>query len=413
MNFFCRPERFGGLCALLIVSVLFASSAWASVPGEGSRAAAARSVNAFALDVYRQLALAEKGDVFFSPYSIVSALGMTYAGARGETAAEMGRVLHAGEGFHASLGALVREFDKSFAGVEGGPLLATANRVWVQKGSDLRHEYADLLSRDYGGETARLDFEGDSKGARDAINAWVEERTRKRIRNLIQGLDPSTKLVLTNAVYFRADWANPFDEGGTKPLPFHRGSEDPIDVPTMYQREHLLYAEADGLQLLRLPYSDDLSMLVVLPRDAEGMERLAGRLGEESGPELVEQWRKGLRLHDVEVWLPKFRLEKRYSLNELLVSLGMGRAFGPDADFSGMLSEDVPLRIDQVVHQTFIELDERKTEAAAATAVVMLRATMLPEKLSRVAFRADRPFLYFILDDGTGTILFMGRQTFR
>ena len=403
-----------GAAGALILSLFLALPAWAA--GDvSSKDAASRSVNGFALRA--AALLGEKSeDFFFSPFSVVPALGMTYAGSRGETAREMESALLFSPDIHGSLGALTRELTDSLNGEDGAPLLTSANRVWVRDGLTLRPEFSVTLLSNYESAAQETDFKGDPEGAKKRINAWVEKQTHDRIRGLIQKIEPDTQMILTNAVYFMGEWAEPFNEKRTKPTPFHVSATETKDVPMMTKYKELAYGETEEgrLKLLRLPYKGRLSLLLALPVEgADGMKEALERLSGEKGLETFDSWRKSLSPHEVDLWLPKFKVEKRYELKDLLAALGMGLAFGNSADFSGM-TEDERLKIDSVIHQTFIEVDERKTEAAAATSVTMMRVTAVaPRQLPRAEFHADRPFLYFVMDDPTGTILFMGRQGFK
>ncbi len=397
----------------LILSLFLALPAWA-VEDATSKNAASRSVNSFALRA--AALLGEKPeDFFFSPFSVVPTLGMTYAGARGETAREMEAALLFSSDIHASLGTLTRELTDALNGENGAPLLTSANRVWLRDGLTLRPDFSVTLLSSYGSAAQETDFKGDPEGSKKKINAWVEKQTHDRIRGLIQKIEPDTQMILTNAVYFMGEWAEPFNEKNTEPTPFHLSATETRDVSMMKKHKELAYGEANEgrLKLLRLPYKGRLSLLLALPsEDAGGMEKTLELLSGEKGLETFEGWRKSLSPYEVDLWLPKFRVERRYELKELLSALGMRLAFQNGADFSGM-TDDERLKIDSVIHQTFIEVDERKTEAAAATSVTMVRATAVaPRQLPRAEFHADHPFFYFVMDDSTGTILFMGRQGF-
>ena len=401
------------LCAALVLSSL-ATSALARSPspsGGGAPGDAARSVNAFALRAAAQLGASSDADFFLSPWSVVTALGMTYAGARGETASEMEEALLFSPEIHASAGALSEELMRELDGRDGRPALTSANRVWVREGLGLLPAFTEILGRDYASEVAQVDFAGDPGGAREAINGWVEDHTNGRIRDLLRDVRPDTRMILTNAVWYKGRWRYPFSARRTAPEPFHVTEAETKDVPMMRQFHELSYGELGGVELLRLPYAGRLSMFLALPGQG-AMEGTLAALAED--PALFDRWRGALRPHRVDVRLPKFKSERRYEMAELLGALGVRLAFGDGADFSGMTTDE-PLKIDSVIHQTFIDVDEEETEAAAATAITMVRATAAPqrEELPWAEFHADRPFLHFIVDEPTGTILFMGRQGFR
>ncbi|MCR5346453.1 MAG: serpin family protein [Fretibacterium sp.] len=393
-------SKVSAVCAL--VSSFFLTPAWAA--GDTAQPdAAVKSVNHFALRAASLLA-PKGGDFFFSPYSAVTALGMTYAGAKGETAGEMESSLLFTPELHASLGMLAQDLEKK------PEALITANRVWIHKGLTLNPDFTETLQRDYGSTAAEADFMADPNGAKKQINSWVEAQTHNRIRGLIQKTDPDTQMILVNAIYFNARWEKPFSKERTAPRPFHLSASETKDVPMMQQNSQLMYGNVDNVKLLRLPYRDRLSMLLILPEEGS-VEKTLKALAEDDS--LFNRWTRSLSRHQVDLWLPKFRTEKRYELKDILQILGVRQAFTKEADFSGM-TDDEKLRIDSVVHKTFIEVDEKKTEAAAATGVVMVRTTAAaPQALPRAEFHADRPFLYCIMDDATGIILFMGRQSFK
>lgn len=399
--------KVSAVCAL--VSSLFLSPAWAEDVGPDTHVLeepAVRSVNHFALQAARLLA-PDGGDLFFSPYSVISAFGMTYAGAKGTTAGEMEKALLFSPLLHVSLDTLTQDL-LSGAGKDS-ETLTTANRIWLHKGLKLHEDFAGTLRRSYGSTAAEVDFEKDPDGAKKEINSWVEGQTHDRIRDLIQKIEPDTQMILVNAIYFNGRWEEPFNEKRTQPKPFHVTASRTKEVPMMQQNRRLLYGEVDGVKLLRLPYSGRLSMLLALPQEG-GMEGTLKALAEND--KLFTRWVRSLSRHEVDLWLPKFRTESRYELKDVLAALGVRQAFEKEADFSGM-TDDEKLRIDSVIHKTFIEVDEKKTEAAAATGIVMVRTTAAPVSLPSAEFHADRPFLYFIVDDATGVILFMGRQSFK
>ncbi|WP_089784329.1 serpin family protein [Natronobacterium haloterrestre] len=383
---------------------------------------------AFSLAALDELRAAEpEANLFFSPYSISVALAMTYAGARGETAAEMAETLRyelAGSGdderadLHAAFGALEDEFERRnedgaevatqewAQGEEDGDLgfqLSSANAVWADEGYPFDEAYFDLLETYYDAGEHAVDFSGNPEGAREEINAWVEDRTNDRIEDLLpeRSVTPATRLVLTNAVYFLAAWKHDFDPEATEPGPFTGIDGTETEVELMSQSAELRYAEIDGHQLVELPYANgDTSMIVVLPGEGEfesfersfTVDRLATLLEEASRSE-------------VDLTMPKFGIESKFSLVETLERLGMERAFGPEADFGGMLEGDGGLFVDDIVHQSFVEVDEEGTEAAAATAVLMGESGP-PD---RVEMTVDRPFLFYVRDRPTETPLFVGR----
>jgi len=368
-------------------------------PGPG----AVEANNAFALDLFRQLVAEAKGaNVFFSPFSVESALGMTAAGARGTTADEMAAVLHlaaAGPDPHAALGGLARAL--AGAKLEGGEL-KIANALWGQRGFGFQQAFLELTSSRYGGGLREVDFAAAGEESRREINAWVAGQTAQRIKELLaQGdVGPGTLLVLTNAIYFKGLWAAKFDPQATRPGAFRLASGQTAEVPLMTQVSRFSHAQpTPELQIVELPYQGgELAMVVLLPKGdaaelAAGLEPavLAGWLASLGDPEKVE------------VILPKWKLAYRVELAEVLAALGMRAAFGAGADFSGMGGAAGALSISKVIHQADLEVDEEGTVAAAATAVVMRKAVEMPP-----VFRADRPFVYLLRHRPTGAILFLG-----
>ncbi|WP_292728888.1 serpin family protein [Methanoculleus sp.] len=366
----------------------------------------------FAVDLYRQLANApdsEGRNLFFSPYSISSALAITCEGARGTTADEIGSVLHLPEnetlrraGF-AGLDAILNSEDENYT-------LRTANALWAEETYPFLPDYVDVAARWYGANVTNLDFKSSSEASRATINRWVEERTEDRIRDLLPAgsIDSLTRLVITNAIYFKGTWANEFDANETSEEEFRVGPNETVLVPMMQRTDEDAvygYTETDTLQVLELPYAHgngtELSMLVLLPKE----DNLTA--AEESlDAETVADLRESLVRERVRVFFPKFTLETAYSLPGTLGAMGMPTAFTDAADFSGMDGTQ-DLFISEVVHKAFVDVNEEGTEAAAATGVVMGVTSVRPNDTP--VFRADHPFIFLILENDSGTVLFMGR----
>jgi serpin B len=366
-----------------------------------------RANNRFALDLRARLA-SQPGNLFFSPTSLSIALAMTSAGARGETAAEMAKVLH----FPATNGnihAALAGFQKNLrdAGVASGCRLSLANRLWGQQGYEFLPEFLAITRECYGAELAQVDFAGQAEAARQQINAWVLEHTEGKINDLIRPgvLTNLTRLVLTNAIYFKGNWSKPFPKSATRDDFFHVTSAKTTPVSLMSREDDLSYWAGEGVKVLEIPYGKgNLASVVLLPDDIDGLPALEGKMTVEN----LDRWLAGLRKRKVQVFLPRFRLSSQFSLREILASMGMNRAFSPDeADFSGMSTHE-QLYLSAVIHKAFVDVNEEGTEAAAATGVaVAVRAAMV---LSGPAvFRADHPFLFLIRDRKTGGILFLGR----
>lgn len=367
-----------------------------------------RDNGAFALDLYHVLRR-EGGNLFYSPHSISLALAMTYAGARGETATAMAETLHytlPPERLHPALNSLDQILAQRGEGAQGkdgqGFRLNIANALWGQTGYTFLDAFLDTLAENYGAGLRLVDYEADAEAARGTINDWVSEETEGRIEELLApgAVSAATRLVLTNAIYFNAAWAHPFQENATKDDAFH-GLAGEATVPMMRQTERLHYAEGPGYQAVELPYDGyELAMTIVLP-EAGTFEAFEDSLDAAH----VEEVLAGMERRQVALTLPRFELETEASLVEALSALGMTPAFGAGADFSGMTgSRD--LFIGDVIHKAFVSVDEAGTEAAAATAVVMAGSAAIDEPVSVVV---DRPFITLIRDLETGAVLFVGR----
>lgn len=363
----------------------------------------------FALDLYQQLRTQE-GNLFFSPSSISVALAMAYAGAAGETEAEMAKTLHfqmPKDQLHDGMRALQDYWTTPDKKTD--IRLNLANRLWGQQSYDFLPTFLQITRDKYGAELARLDFASAEESA-NTINEWVEKQTEGKITDLISpdALSPVTRLVLTNAVYFHGNWAEPFDKLLTNEEDFHLTATDKIRVPLMHRWDECRYGAADGLQLIELPYGDGtLSMVVLLPQDIDGLAGLEAKLTTQN----LQRWTESVKHEDeVEVYLPKFKTTADFMLSGTLQAMGMKSAFDPDtADFSGMTDKEA-LFISVVIHKAFVDVNEEGTEAAAATGIAMLGAASAEPKEPPV-FRADHPFVFMIRDNRNGAILFLGRIT--
>lgn len=360
--------------------------------------------NEFCFDLYHRLSHGE-GNVFLSPYSISTALAMTYAGARGNTQRQMGEVL----GFDPELNEPHTELARIRAHIEGlsqekDVVLATANAIWSQSGQEFLEEFIDTLTRHYAASPEYVDFEAHTDEARRVINTWVSQQTKGKITGLMKPgmLDSLTRLLLVNAIYFNGKWAHRFDKTLTRNAPFELRSAASTSVPMMNQTGMFRYLETKDLQVLQLPYSGEtLSMVVLLTKDAGTLEVLEETLTAAK----LDQWVRELRLTSVEVTLPRFRVSSQFDLADTLAAMGMPDAFKPGADFSGM-TQSANLQIAAVIHKAFVDVGESGTEASAATAVVK-KTRSAPRRPA--IFRADHPFLFLIRDERTGIILFIGR----
>ena len=363
----------------------------------------------FAFDLYQALA-AEDGNLFYSPYSISVALAMTYAGARGETEEQMAdtlRFLLPQQDLHPAFNELDMELDRrgeGAAGKDGGEFrLNIVNAIWGQQDYSFLPEFLDVLAENYGAGLRLLDYINQPEESRIVINDWVSDETEGRIEDLIPegAIDSLTRLVLTNAVYFNAAWMYPFDEDATRDGPFYLLDGGEIRVPMMTQTESLGYAEGDGYQALELPYDGgELSMVVLLPDSGSFAE-----FEKSLDVGLVNGVIGDLVFQKVALTMPKFEFDSSFGLVDTLAGMGMPIAFSTAADFSGMTGNR-ELFIGDVVHKAFVSVDEAGTEAAAATAVIM-ELTAAPQPPLEVT--VDRPFIFFIRDIETGTVLFAGR----
>ena len=383
----------------------------AAAPDAPSPAAAtvAHDGNAFAFDLYARLRAGQSGNIFFSPQSISTALAMTYAGARGETAGEIARTLHFSLP-QDQLPAAYAELSKILnpAGSSRGYRLSMANRLWGQRGEPFLEEFLAVTRRDYGAELGLVDFRANADAARAEINAWVLQQTADKIRDLIpQGvLGPDTRLVLANAIYFRGDWAKQFAKDATTQQPFHVTADRTVTVPLMFAKIPIGFAaHADaGLKVAELPYKgDDVSMIVLLPDAIDGLAALESQLSVEN----VGRWTKDLPRRDILVYLPRFSVESSFGLAPTLSAMGMPLPFSDRADFSGMNGKR-DLLISAVIHKARVDVDEQGTEAAAATGVVAGVTAARPSEPP--TFRADHPFVFLIRHKPTGAILFLGRM---
>lgn len=377
-----------------------------------------KGLNSFAFEMYGKLNA--ENNLFFSPYSVSAALAMTYSGAKENTEKEMGETLNVPtasffscegkvsalwpqERYHTAFGTVIKQLNEQ--GRKGNYELITANALWGQKGYNFLKEFIWLIEKNYQGGLNHVDFINETEAARKTINGWVEQQTRDRIKDLIpQGvLSADTGLVLTNAIYFKGKWANQFQKENTADELFYLESGKQITVAMMRQTERINYMQAEGFKAIELPYLDnELSMVIFLPDKKSNVRQFEQRLNEES----FSEWLNLMSKRKVQVYLPRFTMTWQNELVPVLKLMGMEEPFSGNADFSGM-SGTKDFFISNVVHKAFVEVNEEGTEAAAATGVVMTRTSIDIE--SPVVFRADRPFVFVIKDNFSGSVLFMGR----
>jgi serpin B len=369
----------------------------------------------FACHLYQKLST-RQGNLFFSPFSISRALAMAYGGARRNTARQMSKTLQfslSQEKLYEAFFELESELDRLRQ--TGRLELAIANSLWAQEGYPFGSHYIELIRKYYAGSVNTVDYRlAGGEPARQKINSWVVERTRKKITNILPpgAINTKTLLTLVNAIYFKSDWQKAFDRKNTKDAPFFMEEGKEAKTPLMYQEGLFAYGANASLQMLELPYADDrISMMVLLPREHGSLSEVEKALT----PSNLELWRSDLRKTTVKVFLPKFRTTLGFSLMETLKGMGIIRdAFEPrEADFSGMVDQgkQFPFFISEVVHKAFVDVSEEGTEAAASTAVTgMLISQALTRTPEIPVFRADHPFIFLIAEKETGSILFLGRM---
>lgn len=367
--------------------------------------AVAEANNQFALDMYRKYKDKE-GNIFFSPYSISTAVAMTYEGARGETAAQIKDVFNypEDETLRAGSRAIYDEINKEDKEYK----LHTANALWAEQDYSFLDEYFKTVGTYYDGQVRNMDFKNQPDKSRVEINDWVEDKTEDKIKDIIpQGaINPLTRLVLTNAIYFKGSWVTQFNETLTQDKEFRTPAGN-VDVKMMERTDdeaEFNYFEDPDTQVIELPYSgEELSMLIILPK--ESMEQVETGLD----PAKITEWKEALEKQRVDLYLPRFKFETKYMLKDTLVEMGMPLAFrAGEADLSGMDGSH-DLYITSAIHQAFVEVNEEGTEAAAATAIVVGITSVMPDQQQIPVFRADHPFIFLIQQKDTGNILFMGK----
>ena len=362
------------------------------------------AVNEFTFDIFREIYKENNDNLFISPYSIFTALAMTYEGAKGETADEMATVLSIeqdNESFHDYIKNLYEVLNTKNEEYN----ISTANALWVKDNLQLLELYLNIIRDYYGGDATKVDYSNPTKAA-EIINQWVENQTNGLIKDLItdDAIDPLTALILTNAIYFKGIWKTQFDPLNTTNRTFEISAEKTVEVPTMnlIDTEDIFnYTETDDLQILELPYTgDDISMIILLPKDNDLSYTI-----DAIDSDMFSGWKDSMVGTKVDIYLPKFKVETSYTLREHLITMGMNIPFISSADFSGITGAK-NLFISQVVHKAYIDVNEEGTEAAAATAVIMVFS--VNNGSSRIVFDCNHPFIYLIQHKETGTILFMG-----
>lgn len=362
--------------------------------------------NTFACDLYAQLR-GEEGNLFFSPYSISTALAMTYAGARGETEQQMADVLNFAleqESLHPAFANLIDHLQ----GIQkqGDIALNVANALWIQEDFELLKPFLKITKKYYGASPFQVNFKEAYEEVRIEINKWAEKKTKDKIKDLLPPgvVSELTRLVLTNAIYFKGNWALQFEKELTQDEPFWITPDKEIMTSMMHQKASFNYGEIDSLQILEMPYAgEDLSMIILLPGEKDGLSELERRLNIEN----MLTWTSQASYQEVDVYVPKITITSQFTLSATLNAMGMTDAFSGNADFSGM-EPSKQLSITDVIHKAFVEVNEEGTEAAAATGVVV-ELTSVREPQPVPVFKADHPFVFFIRDNYSESILFLGR----
>lgn len=392
------------LAFISILIVLLYSSAYADQKVELDTLVKGNTT--FAVDLYRKVSSTD-GNIFFSPYSISTVLAMTYGGARGDTEEQMAKTMKftlKQNRLHPAFAKLQKRIN--LVQRKTKVKLLVANSLWPRFGYTLLDEYLYLTKTFYQYLITPLDYQSSPETARRTINQWVEDKTQEKIKELLKPSHVTvlTELILVNAIYFKGDWEKAFKESETKEAPFYLSDNQTGKTSFMKQKGDFRYGENNDLQILELPYQGrDLSMFVILPKERGKLVQIENKLS----PENLNRWTKFVTSTEVTVFLPRYRIASSFSLNKTLKSLGMVDAFNSaKADFSG-ITGGRNLFISQVIHKAFVDVNEKGTEAAAATAVIALRGMM--KQTQPVVFKADHPFLFLIRENRSGSLLFFGR----
>lgn len=364
--------------------------------------------NQFAIAMYRQInghTGQVDDNVFFSPYSLSTAMAMLYAAAEGETKAQIQKTFYypSMDVLNPNSAALYNQFNKPNPDYK----LATVNDLWMEQGLTPTKSYVDTVQRYYGGQVTNLDFESNPNPSRLIINKKIAQHTNQLIPELLPkgSIKKNTVAVLTNAVYFKGDWKTPFNIQSTSEQPFYTHVGTSPNIKMMHTQADFGYSEDKQVQVVQLPYKgDDLSMLVILPKSKEktAMQQLVRDLSADK----IKEWNKDLITQEVNLHLPKFKLKERYDMKDMLSDMGMPIAFNQDKATFKLFDQPLSTWIDEIYHQAVVIVDEKGTEAAAATGIVVsTESASAPPPV----FKADHPFLFMIKDNRTDAILFLGQ----
>jgi serpin B len=394
----------------LFIPLLVAHGAMAVQPtsSPADQTEAVNGSNAFAVDLYARLSK-QPGNLFFSPESISTAFGMAYAGARGQTATQMEQVFHftlPPDRLHPALGALLAGMNAPHKDYD----LRVADALWAQQDASFQADYLKLVQTDYGAGFHRVNFKLSPDTVRETINAWVEKQTNDKIKDLLSPgvVNSSTRLVLTNAIYFKGKWQDQFDPEATQKEEFHLSAAQWVMTPMMHRTDGYRYYDGGTFQALELPYAgDEIAMVILLPKQTEGLAALEQSFASGAAREWIQQLEP---VDKVILTLPRFTMTQQFELSNTLSSMGMPQAFSNSADFSGMTGKP-DFTISAAIHKAYIDVNEQGTEAAAATSIVMRATAMRTEAPPPppIVFRADHPFFFILLDTRSGSMLFLGR----
>ena len=403
---------------LYAILVVFGSRAALAAPplaaapptsNSADQAEAVNGSNAFAVDLYAQLR-AQPGNLFFSPESISTAFGMAYAGANGQTATEMEHVFHftlPPDRLHPAMGALLAQMNGQHEGYE----LHVADALWAQQGASFLPDYLKLVQTDYGAGFRQVDFKTSPDVVRATINEWIADQTNDKIQGLLGpgSVTAATRLVLTNAIYFKGTWLDQFNPMHTEDEEFHLTAKQSVKTQMMNRNGGYSYCDGSSSSWNEPPYKGELSMVVLLPREIDGLPALEKSFTAAN----ASTWIKKLApVEKVILTLPRFTMTQQFELSGTLSAMGMPQAFSSAADFSGMTGKP-DFAISAAIHKAYIDVNEQGTEAAAATAITMV-ATAMQRPIDEpppIVFDADHPFLFLIRDTNSGAILFLGRVT--
>ena len=397
---------------LMVLVMFFCNIAMADT--DSDLKVVSQGINKFSFDLYKKLKDENKEEnLFYSPASISIALAMTYAGARGDTEKQMANVLNftlPQDRLHSAYSKLIENL-KSNKDYE----LSIANALWLQKDYKYLQEFLNIMEKYYNSDLKNVDFTKAPRESAKEINKWVFIHTKRKIEDIVNPdeIESNTKLILTNAIYFKGKWKYKFDKQNTEVRDFHlvNGTTKKVKMMSNYYSSLMEYGfrfnyfQNDYLQLLEMPYNGDkISMIIVLPLDNSKLKDVENMIDEKK----LEEWIKESRSRKVTVYLPKFKFSQGIDLKSFLENFGIKDMFNINADFSGMTGKK-DIYIDKAFHKSFVEVNEEGTEATAATFIGAIPVSSIPVKEEIVTFKADHPFIFLILDKETGSILFLGR----